>query len=116
MGLSYLVESSERACKTDALAGSSDVACLSAASSLVCVCVGGGGGRGGKTGAPGGGRGVACLAGGSPLWGGGVGGGGGAAIRSHAEIVGKKCDNRHLQVVNEHFTSSVELARALFCS
>jgi len=53
-----LEASSERACKTDALAGSSDQACLSTAFwSLVWE----------------------------------------AAIRSHAEIIGKKeCDNRHI--------------------
>jgi len=69
---------SEQACKTDALAGSSDQACLSAASwSLVWR---------------------------------------GAEIRSPAEIIGKNAITDTLQVLDEHFTSSVELMRVLFCS
>ena len=73
MELYCLEASSERACKTDALAGSSDQACLSATSW-------------------------------SLLW--------GTAIRSNAEIIGKKnAITDTLQVVDEDFTSS-ELARA----
>jgi len=69
-----LEASSERACKTDALAGSSDQACLSAASwSLVMA------------------------------W---------AAIRSPAKIIGEKnAVTDTLQVVDEHFTSSVAKRR-----